>query len=122
MRRDRDLKEKSFGAAWLKPYAQAAVVIDAHVIAGALYFRQMPAKFIQGEGSASALDGFSKIVIEAAIDESAQPAVHCGLGPAWLEDHAMLGPSDVGICLERMDRAICGCMGQAQVRCYESAL
>src|SRR5258708_14138927 len=102
MRRDRDLKEKSFGAAWLKPYAQAAVVIDAHVIAGALYFRQMPAKFIQGEGSASALDGFSKIVIEAAIDESAQPAVHCGLGPAWLADHAIPAPAYVRLFLQTM--------------------
>src|SRR5215472_12641062 len=83
-----------------QPCAQAAVIIDAHVVAGALHLLQAVAKLVEWERRLAGLDAASKVLVEAPIDEPADPTVDSPPRATRFEDHEMLGPADVGVRLQ----------------------
>src|SRR5579864_801060 len=115
VRRDSELEKHGPRTAEGQSGAQAAVVIDADVVAGILHFVQAHTEFAQRKRSAPAENAFRKIVVEATVDKSREPAVDGRLPTARLEGHKMLRPANVGIGLQRMNRAIGGRVGETEV-------
>src|SRR5579884_4103235 len=112
---NRDLKKQSLRALCFKPNAQAAVIINAYKIARILDFFQVLPEFVKGKRRTAALDAFSKIVVEPALDESADPAICGRLRPARLEYNIMLRPANIRAGLQRMNHAISRGMRQTEI-------
>src|SRR6267142_5171761 len=76
VRRNGDLYEESLGTSEFKANAQSAVIIDPYKIASVFNFGQCLAEFVQRKRGSPALDALGKIVIEAPLNKSTQPAIH----------------------------------------------
>src|SRR5258708_24017310 len=114
MWRHRQLEEESLGTTRFKSHAQAAVIVDADVIASALHFGEIVAEAVERKRSASSADAFCKIVVEAPVNESGDPAINRRLRVARFEDNVVLRPTNLRSRLEFMNRAIDSRMRQTE--------
>src|SRR5258708_39276546 len=115
MWRHRQLEEESLGTARFKSHAQAAVIVDSDVVASALHFGEIMAEAVERKGSASGANALRKIIVEAPVNESGDPAINGRFRVARFEDDIVLRPSDLCIRLQLMNRTIRSRMCQTKV-------
>src|SRR5262249_21398916 len=83
---------------------------------------QTLAELVKGKRRAPAENAVREILIEAAVDEAAQPAVDGRIPAPRFENDVVLRPADIGLALQRMNRPVGRGMGQAEVAGYRRGL